>query len=56
MMQSDIRNSGFSNIFDTFDDQESRDRGVHCTRFGVEDIKRSEILKFIVSKLEKNKF
>ena len=55
MMQSDIRNSGFSNIFDAFDDQESKDKGIHCTRFGVEDIKRSEILKFIVSKLEKNK-
>ena len=54
MMQSDIRNSGFSSIFDAFEDQESKDNGIHCTRFGVEDIKRSEILKFIVSKLEKN--
>jgi phosphate starvation-inducible PhoH-like protein len=53
MMQSDIRNSGFSNIFDSFDDQESKDNGIHATRFGTEDIKRSEILKFIVSKLEK---
>lgn len=56
MMQSDIRNSGFSDIFNTFDDQESEDNGIYCTKFGVEDIKRSEILKFIVSKLEKNKF
>lgn len=53
MMQSDIHNSGFSSIFNSFDDQESKDNGIHCTRFGVEDIKRSEILKFIVSKLEK---
>ena len=54
MMQSDIRDSGFNKIFEAFDDEESKQRGVHCTRFGVEDIKRSEILKFIVSKLEKN--
>ncbi len=53
MMQSDIRNSGFSKIFKAFDDDESKQNGVFCTSFGVEDIKRSEILKFIVSKLDK---
>jgi|TARA_R110002153_G_scaffold134744_1_gene284165 phosphate starvation-inducible PhoH-like protein len=52
MMQSDIRDSGFNQIFEAFDDEESKQRGIHCTRFGVEDIKRSEILKYIVSKLE----
>lgn len=52
MMQSDIKNGGFSNIFDAFDDEESKQHGIHCTRFGNEDIKRSEILKFIVKKLE----
>ena len=53
MMQSDIRHSGFSKIFKAFDDDESKQNGVFCTSFGVEDIKRSEILKFIVSKLDK---
>ena len=53
MMQSDIRGSGFAEIFNAFDDEESKDKGIFCTRFGTEDIKRSEILKFIVSKLEK---
>ena len=53
MMQSDIRHSGFSKIFKAFDDDESKENGVFCTSFGVEDIKRSEILKFIVSKLDK---
>ena len=53
MMQSDIRHSGFSKIFKAFDDEESKQNGVFCTSFGVEDIKRSEILKFIVSKLDK---
>ena len=52
MMQSDIKNGGFSNVFDAFDDEESKQHGIHCTRFGNEDIKRSEILKFIVKKLE----
>lgn len=54
VMQSDINNSGFSNIFNIFDDEESVDNGVICKRFTTEDIKRSEIVKFIVSKLEKN--
>lgn len=52
MMQSDIKNSGFSNIFGAFDDEESKEKGIYCTTFGTEDIKRSEILKFIVKKLE----
>lgn len=54
VMQSDINNSGFSNIFNIFDDEESVDNGVICKRFTTEDIKRSEIVKFIVSKLENN--
>ena len=53
MMQSDIRHSGFSKIFKAFDDDESKENGIFCTSFGVEDIKRSQILKFIVSKLDK---
>jgi phosphate starvation-inducible PhoH-like protein len=53
MMQSDIRGSGFAEIFNAFDDEESKEQGIFCTTFGTEDIKRSEILKFIVSKLEK---
>lgn len=54
VMQSDINNSGFSNIFNIFDDEESADNGVICKRFTTDDIKRSEIVKFIVSKLENN--
>lgn len=54
VMQSDINNSGFSNIFNIFNDKESSDNGVICKQFTTEDIKRSEIVKFIVSKLEKN--
>ena len=52
MMQSDIKVSGFSKIFNAFDDEESKDNGIHCVKFTNKDIKRSEILKFIVAKLE----
>lgn len=54
IMQSDISNSGFSKIFDIFNDEESQKNGVMCKQFTSNDIKRSEIVKFIVSKLEKN--
>jgi phosphate starvation-inducible protein PhoH len=52
-MQSDINGkSGFSEMRAIFDDSESKRKGIHCFDFGVEDIKRSEILKFIISKLQ----
>ena len=52
-MQSDINGkSGFGPMFDLFNDPESKDRGIHAFKFGKEDILRSEILKFIISKLE----
>ncbi len=53
-MQSDINNSGFSQIFNIFNDEESQENGIKCKQFTSDDIKRSEIVKFIVSKLEKN--
>ncbi|MGA0119975.1 MAG: PhoH family protein [Methylophilaceae bacterium] len=53
-MQSDINNSGFADIFNIFNDEESQNNGVVCKQFTSDDIKRSEIVKFIVSKLEKN--
>jgi phosphate starvation-inducible PhoH-like protein len=52
LMQSDIRSSGFNDFINLFDDEESRARGIHVFHFGKEDIYRSEILKFIVEKLE----
>tara|TARA_E500000318_G_scaffold90735_2_gene88790 strand:- start:10452 stop:11138 length:687 start_codon:yes stop_codon:yes gene_type:complete len=51
-MQSDISNSGFSDMYKVFDDEESVENGVMCTKFTTDDIKRSEIVKFIVSKLQ----
>ena len=37
-----------------FDDNECKEKGIHTFRFTEEDILRSEILKFIVNKLENN--
>jgi len=54
IMQSDIgQRSGFKTMFNLFNDKESKDKGVQTFAFTHEDIVRSEILKFLVSKLEK---
>lgn len=52
ILQSDIANGGFVEIYDLFNNSQSEENGVNCYSFGNEDIMRSEILKFIVSKLE----
>jgi len=52
-MQSDIGNkSGFKPIFNLFNDQESKDNGVQTFSFTHDDIVRSGILKFLITKLE----
>lgn len=51
--QSDINGmSGFSYFFDLFNDEESRQNGIHCFAFTKEDIVRSGILKYIIGRLE----
>ena len=53
-MQSDINGkSGFREMFNLFDDEKSKENGIHCFSFGFEDIKRSEILSYIIKKIEK---
>jgi len=53
-MQSDINGkSGFKDMFDLFNDEQSKEKGIHCFAFGIEDIKRSEILKYIIKKINK---
>lgn len=52
-MQSDINGkSGFSDMIKLFNDDESREKGIHCFKFNESDIFRSEILKYIVKKLK----
>lgn len=51
--QSDINGrSGFAKVFQLFDGEDSRQRGIHCFSFTKDDIVRSGILKYIVERLE----
>ena len=53
IMQSDINGkSGLSPIKELFDEENSKRQGIHTFDFDHKDIKRSEILKYIVKKLE----
>lgn len=55
-MQSDLLNGkrgGFADLFGKFSDAESKDHGIYTFQFGHEDIVRSGLCKFIISKLEK---
>lgn len=52
-MQSDINGkSGFNKIKQLFNDDDSAKQGIHNFEFTYKDIKRSEILKYIVKRLE----
>ena len=54
LMQSDINGkSGFGAMIKAFNDAESRAHGIYCFEFSEEDICRSEILKFIIRKIQK---
>ena len=51
-MQSDINGkTGFKEMFDLFNDSASRKQGIQCFSFGLNDIKRSKILSYIIKKL-----
>jgi phosphate starvation-inducible protein PhoH len=50
--QSDIKQSGFCKVYDLFNNEESKNRGIHTFEFGKEDIVRSEILSYIIEQFE----
>lgn len=51
-MQSDINGkSGFKPMFNIFDDDESKKKGIQCFSFGFEDIKRSPLLSYVIKKI-----
>ena len=54
-MQADVKSSGFQQMFDLFNGEESKSNGIHCFQFDNNDIHRSGILRFIISKLQKGK-
>jgi phosphate starvation-inducible PhoH-like protein len=50
--QSDINGkSGFKQMYSIFNDEESRNNGIFYYNFGIEDVMRSELVKFILTKL-----
>jgi phosphate starvation-inducible PhoH-like protein len=52
--QSDINGkSGFTKMLAQFDDEDSRQNGVHVFRFTEEDIVRSGLVQFIIKKMKK---
>lgn len=54
-LQSDIgKKSGFMDMFDLFNSNESKEQGIHCFSFTKDDIVRSGILKYIVEMIENN--
>ena len=52
--QSDIKNSGALQMMNKFNDEESRNNGIYTFEFTDDDIVRSELVKFIVKRLNKN--
>jgi phosphate starvation-inducible PhoH-like protein len=53
--QSDLasgKSGGFDKLLSVFSDEESKSRGIYSFQFTEEDIKRSDLVKFIVTKLK----
>jgi predicted ribonuclease YlaK len=53
--QSDLaygKSGGFDKLSSAFSDEESKARGIYSFQFSEEDIKRSDLVKFIVTKLK----
>jgi phosphate starvation-inducible PhoH-like protein len=52
--QSDINSkSGFTKIFTTFNDDESKKNGIYTFQFDEEDVVRSPLVQFIIKKIKK---
>lgn len=52
IQQSNIKNSGFSKIYNLFDDEESKRQGIYTFEFTKEDCMRSGIIRFVLERLE----
>jgi len=50
--QANIRNSGFELVYDLFNNEESKNKGIHTIEFTTDDIMRHDVIKFIVDKFE----
>jgi len=53
-MQSDINGkTGFKQMFRLFNDEESKEKGIHAFSFTKDDIMRSPLQRYIISKIER---
>jgi phosphate starvation-inducible PhoH-like protein len=50
--QSDINNSGFEQLFDLFNDEVSREQGIHCCEFDHDDIMRDPVVSYVIKKID----
>jgi hypothetical protein len=50
--QSDIKQSGFNRVFNSFNTDIAKENGIHTFEFTKEDIVRSEILSYIIETFE----
>lgn len=50
--QSNVKNSGFSQVFELFNNEEAKSNGIYCFEFGPEDCLRSDVTKFILEKFD----
>lgn len=48
--QSNVRDSGFQSVFDEFNEIESMEKGIYCFSFDESDIKRNDILSYVIKK------
>lgn len=55
VMQSDIKNSGFNDVFNLFNNEESKNAGIQCFEFDDEHVMRSDLCKFITRKFKELK-
>lgn len=48
--QSHVRNGGFKVVYNLFNDAESVEEGIHCLAFDETDIKRNDVLTYVVKR------
>jgi hypothetical protein len=50
--QADVKNAGFTHIFNMLNDEQSRQHGIHCFKLQEEiDIMRSPLVRYIMTKM-----
>ena len=50
--QADVRNGCFEDVYDLFDCDGAKEKGIFTYKFGLEDIYRNEVLKYVIERFE----